>query len=160
MQFMMWGTDCHDDPITNARHLERAMRGSEVAWDWAALQKERSRGQGGGNLLALFQKQTEKQQRTAEEGNAEAADDGEEEGKEGRTPGEEEKEAAATSTDAAAHQKRPLKESGDAGEPSAKKVKLQPSPSRGANTKMTAKDRQAKTAKGNISSFFTSTAPR
>ena len=57
--FFLWGTDCVDDPITNARKLSEAVKESATSlWlDWRAMRKEGMRQQGGGNLLALFSKQ-------------------------------------------------------------------------------------------------------
>ena len=57
--FFMWGTDCIDDPITNARRLGEAVKeaASSLWLDWRALRKEGQRQQGGGNILALFSRQ-------------------------------------------------------------------------------------------------------
>ena len=65
--FFMWGTDCYDDPVVNARALDARLRATaqEVWLDWAGMQKERQKAAAGGNILALFAKQ--EQGKTAKE---------------------------------------------------------------------------------------------
>ena len=163
--FFMWGTDCWDDPVVNAKALERELRGGEVWLDWAGMQRERKRGEGGGNLLALFQKQVEQNDRKEqEEEDALSVGKGEDarDEVEGRGGGEaaEAEEVAESSAPAKAMGSSELKRARDDGAGSAaKKQRIAlSSPSRAVKgKKQTAKDRQ--TAVGKISSFFTKQQP-
>ena len=74
--FFLWGTDCIDDPVTNARRLSEALKQSAASlWlDWKALRAKASRQQGGGNLLALFSKQEKRNRDRAQEQEAATAE--------------------------------------------------------------------------------------
>ena len=162
--FFLWGTDCWDDPVVNARALEREVKGEGVWMDWVAMQRERSRGQGGGNLLALFQRQVETSSRKEEAGKEEAKTkaEGEEDVQQGGT-GE-----APVVDENAAFDSTPSQLTGsdakrgrdvDGGERAAKRQRttVAASPSRAPKPKMTATDRKA--AAGKISSFFSKQPP-
>ena len=66
--FFLWGTDCVDDPITNARKMGEALRDRAASlWlDWRELRKDGMKQRSGGNLLALFAKQEKRNRETAE----------------------------------------------------------------------------------------------
>jgi uncharacterized protein YecE (DUF72 family) len=107
--FFMWGTDCYDDPVVNARALDARLRSTaqEVWLDWAGMQKERQKTAVGGNILALFAKQEQGRSEKEEE---EVDEDGKEqqeqpiehEKAEQLTEGKEEDEQPQTDTKEAA----------------------------------------------------------
>ncbi len=67
--FFLWGTDCYDDPITNAQRLSEAVRERAAAlWlDWKELRRAEMKQRSGGNLIALFAKQEKKNKQREED---------------------------------------------------------------------------------------------
>ena len=57
--FFLWGTDCVDDPITNARKMSEVVKERAAAlWlDWRGMRKEGMKQAGGGSIIGLFAKQ-------------------------------------------------------------------------------------------------------